>query len=324
VRRGPLEHVISAPATLEAARESRIGPEVQGTLRRVHVDEGDRVEAGALLFEIDPEPYRFALRQAEAGLDLASAQRGQVEADLVRARSLRERGIVSAHDIEKLETASAVARATERQAQEALALARHRLDQTQVRAPYAGSVAARLADEGTTALVQPQTIVVVLQESVTLEARAAIPESQLFLVRPGDRARIRVEGLAEPIETEVSAVGESVDPATRTYSVRMRVPNANGRLKAGVFASVDIAPRALRDVVLVPRDAIRSEDGASRVLTVQDGVVVAVPVTVGAISEREVELLAGPSPGTAVVVGGAATPLAPGMRVRTRAREPGA
>jgi RND family efflux transporter MFP subunit len=320
VQRGTIRHAIAAPATLEARRESRIGPEVQGTLLRVFVDEGDRVEAGAPLFEIDPEPFRFARRQAEAGLDLASAQRRQVEADLSRARALRSRGIVAAQDIEKLETAAAVARASERQAAEALALARHRLAQTIVRAPYAGSVAARLADEGTTALVQPQTIVLVLQENDVLEARASIPESQLFRVRPGDPARVRVEVLAAPIETAIAAVGDSIDPATRTYSVRMRVPNPERILKAGVFAQVEIEPRALGDVTLVPRDAIQSEDGATRVFTVADGLVASVPVTVGAISEEAVELLAGPPLGTPVIVGTAAAQVAPGMRVRVRAQ----
>ncbi len=297
VRRGTIEHSMSAPATLEARRESRIGPEVQGTLLHVFVDEGD----------------------------LAGAQRRQVEADLARARALRSRGIVAAQDIEKLETAAAVARASERQAAEALALARHRLKQTLMRAPYSGSVAARLADGGTTALVQPQTIVLVLQENSVLEARAAIPESQLFLVRPGDPARIRLEGLATPIETAVAAVGDAIDPATRTYSVRMRVANPDRTLKAGVFAQVEIEPGALRDVLLVPRDALRSEDGGSRVYTVEGGVVTSVPVTLGAISEQAVEILEGPAVGTPVIVGAAAAQVAPGMHVRALEREePGA
>jgi RND family efflux transporter MFP subunit len=325
VRRGSIQASITAPATLEAQRESRIGPEVQGTLLRVLVDEGERVEAGAPLFEVDPSPYRFALRQAEAGLDLAKAQRHQLEADLGRARSLRERGIVAEQDIEKLETAVAVAVATERQAAEAVALGRHRLSLTLVRAPYAASVAARLADEGTTALVQPQTVVLVLQESDVLEARAAIPESQLLRVQVGDAARVRIEGLAAPIESAVSAVGEAIDLATRTYSVRIRVPNADHAIKPGLFAHVEIFPQARADALVVPRDAVRSDDGRARVFTIRDGVVTPLPVTVGAFSEQEAELLEGPAAATPVIVGEAAERVAPGMRVRAVARaEPGA
>jgi cobalt-zinc-cadmium efflux system membrane fusion protein len=325
IRRGSIQTTVTAPATLDAVRESRIGPEVQGTLLHVFVDEGDRVEAGAPLFEIDPAPYRFALRQAEAGLDLARAQRRQLEADLGRARSLQQRGIVADQDLEKLETAVAVATASERQAIEAVAIARHRLALTLVRAPYAASVAARLADEGTTALVQPQTVVVVLQESGQLEARAAIPESQLLRIRTGDLARVRIEGLAEPIESTVWAVGDAIDPATRTYSVRVRVPNPDHTLKAGLFAQVELFPQARADALLVPREAVRSEAGRARIFTIRDGVATPLPVTVGAFSEREAELIEGAEADTLVIVGEAAERVAPGMRVRALPRaEPGA
>jgi RND family efflux transporter MFP subunit len=292
---------------------------VQGTLLHVFVDEGERVEADAPLFEVDPSPYRFALRQAEAGLDLAAAQRRQLEADLGRAKALRERGIVAQQDIEKLETAVAVAAASERQAVEAVALGRHRLALTLVRAPYAASVAARLADEGTTALVQPQTVVLVLQESGVLQARAAIPESQLLNVRIGDVAWVRIEGLRAPIESTISSVGEAIDPTTRTYSVRIRVPNADHAIKPGLFAHVEIFPQARADALVVPRDAVRSENGRARVFTIQDGLVTPLPVTVGAFSEQEAELLEGPAAGTPVIVGEAAARVAPGMRVRALA-----
>jgi RND family efflux transporter MFP subunit len=289
------------------------------------VDEGERVEAGAPLFEVDPTPYRFALRQAEAGLDLAAAQRRQLEADLGRARQLRERGIVAQQDIEKLETAVAVAAASERQAVEAVALGRHRLALTLVRAPYAASVAARLADEGTTALVQPQTVVLVLQESGVLEARAAIPESQLLNVRLGDVALVRIEGLSAPIESAVSSVGEAIDPTTRTYSVRIHVPNADHAIKPGLFAHVEIFPQARSAGLVVPRDAVRSENGRARVFTIRDGLVTPLPVTVGAFSEQEAELLEGPEAGTPVIVGEGAGRVAPGMRVRAVANaEPAA
>ena len=175
---------------------------------------------------------------------------------------------------------------------------------------------ARLADEGTTALVQPQTIVLVLQESGDLEARAAIPESRLALVRVGDPALLHLEGIPAPIQTEVEAVGDAIDPDTRTYTVKMRVPNPDGLLKAGVFAHVEILPRAKRDALVVPRTAIRSEDGQSRVLTVRNGVATAVPVTVGVVSEDEAEILSGLRVDTPVIVGEAASQIAPGMRVR--------
>jgi membrane fusion protein (multidrug efflux system) len=319
VRRGAITQPLSAPGSLVARRESHIGTEVAGRIEHVFVAEGERVEAGAPLFQIDPASYEMAQRGAEAGLDLAVAQRGQLEAELARLRTLRGQNLVAQQDFDRLTTKLSVARAQERQAQEALALARHNLDRTTVRAPYAGSIAQRLADEGTTALAQPQTIVVVLQETGELEAHAAIPESQLALVQPGDHALLHVEGIAAPIETTVSAVNDSIDPATRTYLVKMRVPNPDRALKAGVFAHVEILPRPKTGALVLPSDAVRTEDGRARVLLVRDGTAVAVPVELGLTSEDAVEVLAGVGEGDEVVVGAAARAIAPGMRVRVTA-----
>lgn len=316
VGRGDISQRITAPGSLVALRTSPIGPEVRGVIEEVFVDEGDRVAAGDPLFRIDPEPYQVALRQAEAGLDLARAERRQTASDLARARTLLGKDVVSQQEVDRLATTLAVAKARERQAAEAVEIAQLNLRRTLVTAPYAGTVAQRLADEGTTAQAQPQTIVVVLQEIHELEGRATIPEVHMASVSVGDRARVFVEGFPEPFETSVSAVGDVVDPATRTYEVKMRVPNPERRLKAGIFAQVEILPEPRRDVLLVPREALRTEEGRTRVLAVRDGRAVAVPVELGLVSEDAAEVLAGLEGGERVIVGEAAQTLAPGMAVR--------
>jgi RND family efflux transporter MFP subunit len=316
LRRGSIASHVSAPGSVVARRESRIGAEIAGRIVRVHVREGDRVEAGAPLFEIDPTPYAMALRQAEAGLDVARAEARQLDSDLRRAQMLRRQNVLAQQEIERLSTTLAVALARERQATEAVALARNSLERTVVRAPYAASVAERLADEGTTALVQPQTIIVVLQETAVLEARVAIPESQLSLVRSGDPVQVRIEGVAEPVQTQVAMVSDTIDPATRTYLVKMPVPNPGHHIKAGVFAQVDIQPQNSPEIVLAPREAIRVEDGRSRLLVVRDGRAATLSIEVGAASETEAEILAGADVGEVAIVGDAARTIAPGMQVR--------
>ena len=316
VRRGSVMQRISAPGTLHALRESRIGPEVAGRIERIFAAEGDRVDEGAPLFQIDPEPYELALRQAEARLDRAGAERRQIEADLARGRKLRRQEILADQQLDRLETSLAVARAAEREAKEAVAIAERNLERTLVRAPYAASVAARLEDEGTTALVRPQTIVLVLQESSGLEAHATIPEVHFAAIAEGDVALLHIDGLPAPIQTEVSAVSDAIDPATRTYLVKMRIENTERRLKAGVFARVEILPRAKRDVIVVPTDAIRRQDGRASVLVVRDGRAAAVPVEIGVVAEDAVEILHGVRVDDEVIVGEAARSLGPGMRVR--------
>ena len=307
---------IAAPGSVVARRESQIGAEISGRIVRVHVAEGDRVEAGAPLFEIDPAPFAMALRRAVAQLDVAQADRLQIASDLRRAEALDREQLLARQEVERLRTSVVVAEAREREAAEAVELARHDLQRTVVPAPYAGSVAARLADEGTTAVLMPQTIVVVLQETAELEAQAAIPESQSALVRVGDAAVIRIEGVPEPILTHVAAVSDTIDAATRTYLVKMPVANPEHRIKAGLFAQVEIQPRGVADAVLAPREALRVEDGRTRLLLVRDGRVEAVPVDIGAVGDRDAEILAGAGVGEVAIVGDAARTIAPGVPVR--------
>jgi RND family efflux transporter MFP subunit len=323
VVRGSIAQQVSAPGSLMARRESRIGAEVRGRIQTIFVQEGDRVEAGEELFQIDPAPFEVNLRQAEAGVDLAHAERKQIEADLARLSELHSREIVAGDELERMKTQVSVAKARERQAREGVALARHNLGQTLVTAPYGGSIAARLVDEGTTALVQPQTTVVVLQETARLEAEADIPEGQLSVVQVGDPARVFVHGLAEPIHTEIAAVADTIDPTTRTYRVRMLIDNADHRLKAGVFARIEITPGAKSDIVLVPREAVRTEGGQTRVLVVREGRAVPVKVALGIVDETRAEVLSGLTAENAVIVGEDAREIAPGMKVRVLSKPPG-
>jgi RND family efflux transporter MFP subunit len=244
------------------------------------------------------------------------AERRQIEADLARAEKLRSQNVVAAQQAERFTNALDVATSAEREAGEALALARRNLARTVVRAPYTGSVAKRLADEGTTALVQPQTVVIVFQETSELEAHATIPEVHLAAVRVGDTALLHVQGLPEPLQVKVTAVGDNIDRATRTYLVVMKVPNPGHKLKAGVFARVEILPAAKGHVILVPREALRSEGGRNYVLSLKDGRAVETPVSIGIVSEDSAEVLRGVREGDEVVVGEAARTLGPGMRVR--------
>ncbi len=314
-RRGAIGQVITASGSLAARRESRIGTEVAGRVLRILVKEGDRVEAGAPLFQIDPSPYEMGLRQAQAGLDVAAAEQRQIDADLHRGSALRKQNVVAQQEVDRLSTQLAVAEARVRQAEQVVGLARHQLERTTVPAPYAGSIAQRLVDEGTTALVQPQTVLLVIQETAELEARAAIPESQLALVQVGDPLTVSVEGVPQPIATTVSAVSDTIDPATRTYLVKAIVPNANHTLKAGVFAVLELHPRAKSEVLLVAREAVRTEDARTRVMVIRDDRSVAVPVRIGLVNEHDAEVVDGIAEGDLVLVGASARTIAPGMRV---------
>jgi RND family efflux transporter MFP subunit len=318
VRRGSIVQRISAPSSIVARREAHIGTEVRGRIKEIFVEEGDRVAAEAPLFQIDSEPYVSALRQSEAALDRVRAERAQMQADLERARSLRRQNIVAEQDSDRIATQLEVARAQEREAGEAVVLSKRNLERTLVRAPFKGAITRRLVDEGTTALVQPQTIVLILQEISLLEAVATIAEIHFAAIQVGDVVLLHIDGLPLPIQTEVSVVGDAIDPASRTYRVKMPVPDPEHRLKAGLFARAEILPQAKSQVLLAPREAVRSQDGQTQVLVVRDGTATLATIEIGLISENAIEVLAGLREDDEIVVGDAARSLAPGMRVHAR------
>jgi membrane fusion protein (multidrug efflux system) len=318
IRRGSIIQRISAPGSILARREAQIGAEVRGLLAEIFVDEGDRVEQGDPLFRIDPQLYHLALSRSEAALDRARAERRQLEHDLERGQALRKKNVMAEQETDRIASGLEVAEAVEREVGEAVSMARRDLDRTTVRAPFAGSITRRLVDEGTTALVQPQTIVLVLQETHELEAIATIAEVHFAAIQIGDIALLHVDGLALPIPTEVEAVGDSVDPVTRTFRVRMRVSNPDYRLKAGLFARVEILPKAKSEVLLAPRAALRSLDGRTHVLVLREGHAMQAPIEIGLIAEDAVEVLSGLRVDDEVIVGEAARNLGSGMRARAR------
>jgi multidrug efflux pump subunit AcrA (membrane-fusion protein) len=96
----------------------------------------------------------------------------------------------------------------------------------------------------------------------------------------------------------------------------MPVPNPDRAIKAGVFAHVEIEPADRDEVLLAPREALRFEEGRTRLLVVRDGRVEAQPVELGTFAENEAEVLSGADGSELIVVGDAARTIAPGMRVR--------
>lgn len=319
VRAGSVRARISAHGTLAARRESHIGAEVSGRIEEVLVQVGDRVEPGDPLFLIDAEPFELAYAQAEAGLDLAEAERRQGQAELARAEELRERDVLAEQALERLRTQLLVAEARERQALQLRDIAARNLANTVARAPFAGSVSERRADEGTVATTQPQTVVVVLQETTTLEARVPVPEARMGRIQRGDPAELYVESLPDAVPARVEAISDSIDEATRTFLVRMRVPNPDHTLLAGAFVRAEIVASPRSDVLVIPRDAIRSEAGEARVFVVRDGRAEPIDVVLGHVAEEDAEVLRGLDAGEQVIVGKALERVSPGDRVRVRA-----
>ena len=102
--------------------------------------------------------------------------------------------------------------------------------------------------------------------------------------------------------------------------VRMLVPNPDHLYNAGVFVHAEIEPRSKGNVIRIPRDAIKTEDGRTLVFTVREGRATPVPVRLGVVTEEAAEVLEGLEPGDEVITGDGLDLVAPGTRVRAAGR----
>ena len=314
VRLGSVSTVITASGSIEARRSTGVGAQVSGRLLAVFVDVGDQVEAGAPLFQIDPKPYEIAAAEARGGQALARAESVQARDEAARATKLAERKMVAEQQQRRQRTNALVAAARVEQAEARLQRALHDLERTLVQAPYAGSIVERRADEGAMVTLGSGPVVV-LQETGQLEAVLDIPEASRAAVRPGDPARLRVEGRPDPLASRVLAVSDRIDPDTRTYRIRVPVDDPTHTIKAGAFVRAELEPTARPGVLVVDRDATLSREGRTFVFRVSNGTAELVPVRVGVTGASEVEVLEGVASGDRVVVGEAVQRLESGAPV---------
>jgi cobalt-zinc-cadmium efflux system membrane fusion protein len=177
-------------------------------------------------------------------------------------------------------------------------------EQIPIRSPIGGVVLERLVTPGTT--VTPGTPLFVVSDLSTLWAVAEIDEALLPRVKAGRRVDVSVA--AYPGETFpgiITFVADLVNPKTRRITVRCTVPNAGGRLKPEMFATVALGEGDPKPVLVIPAAAIQSIDGQSVVFVEQQrGRFVPRPITTGATADGKVDVTAGLNAGDRVAVGG--------------------
>lgn len=285
----------SAEAQVAAAASQRTRAEAdlrraqelfaQGAVPAQQVDAARAAaDAARAQHEAAQAQWRAAREQmlaAEAALRLAQAARRQVD--------IRQR------DVEQ-------ARAAVRQAEAALQLARLQLQHTVVRAPLSGVVVERRADPGEYAA--PGAPLLVVADTSTVWVNLAVSETQIGSVRAGQAARVTVDALPGRVFAgRVESRSPAADPRTRTFLVKVRVPNPDGALRPGMFARGRITVRSRRDAPAVPEEALRYEGPRAYVFVVESGRAFRRSVALGLSSGGWVEVR-GLEPGTRVVVSG--------------------
>lgn len=245
---GAAQQVISGTGTLMPHKSSGLGPLVEGRIERIHVNVGDRVEAGAPLFETRSEIYRLKVDEMKASLAMAEARLKQAQLTLDRTDRLSDRGVASVASRDNATSAVLVATGEVELARARLRQAEQDLADTIVRAPFKGTITARYVDEGVflTNRVPGGTgsSVVQIQKIDLVVAIVRVPSRDLPRLSVGNPASLRIDGVEEPVAAKVDIINDMVDPATRTVEIRLGVDNSKYAIRPGVFVQAEVRPTA--------------------------------------------------------------------------------
>ncbi len=288
VTRENFADTVEALGTTRAAESINVSSRVSNMITAISFEEGEHVEAGEVLIELE---------SSEARADLAAAQATLVESrsQYQRSRELLRTQAVSESRVEELE---AIMRANEA----ALAAAEARLQDHRIRAPFAGTLGLRRVSIGT--LVTPGTVITTLDDNSTMLLDFDVPETYLGSLAVGQTLTARSAAYPETDFTGVVATIDSrVDPVTRAVTVRARLPNPDRLLKPGMFMTVRVL-RETSDLLLLPEQALVPQQSRQFVFVIEDGLAQMREVVIGRRAPGKVEILEGLREGEVVVVEG--------------------
>lgn len=296
-----LPRTVTASGSVSAWEEVPVAAETGGLQAvGVYVDEGAYVRQGQILVKLNDSLLRAQLRQQDAAVTAAEANAAREDADLTRARELKERGFLSQASLDMAVAEQRSAEAQLASARAARAETATRLDQTNLRAPVAGRIISRSVTRGQ--IVQPGTELFRMVREGRLELDAQVPETDLALIRAGQVAAITSDQ-AGASSGRVRIVTPEVNPQTRLGVARITLSPSSG-LRSGMFARADIDVGA-QPALTVPSASVVFREGKAGVYVIgQNGAVRFTPVKTGVRSGDSVSVLEGLQAGWQVVVQG--------------------
>jgi membrane fusion protein, multidrug efflux system len=303
-RHALVAHPLSAAAVnadaysgeVRARFESQLGFRVGGKIKARLVDLGTRVEAGALLAELDPLDLQLQVASANAALVAARASRDLAQADLDRYKLMLDRHFISPSQFDAQSNAVKSAEAKVRQAEAALAIAQNQSEYTRLKADSAGVVTAIHAEAGQV-VAAGQTIATVARQG-SLEVEIAVPENRIAAHPIG--AAVEIEPWADSSERlagRVREISPAGDRATHTYRLRVSFDDDAQAPYLGQTARVYFVDPGLSIQTLIPASALCEVAGEHAVWVVDahTSQVHLKPVTVAAFKEQNVLLRSGVS-----------------------------
>ncbi|MFT4012670.1 MAG: efflux RND transporter periplasmic adaptor subunit [Paracoccus sp. (in: a-proteobacteria)] len=316
----PLPVINELPGRVAATRTAEVRPQVGGIVISRVFEQGSHIQAGDVLYKIDPAPFAVRVASAQAQLTRAEAAEANARDQMRRTEALRERRVTAGVELENAATTLAQAQADVAIAQAALQEARLNLGYTDVTAPISGMVGRALVTEGALAAAQTDVMATIQQldpvyvdftqsASEMFALRRAHDAGQLALAASGD-ARVRLifdDGSEYARSGKLLFSESSVDSSTGQITMRAEFPNPDGDLLPGLYVRVRIEQAVRENALTIPQMAVqRDASGQAYVYALKnEDTVERRDIRLGQTADSHWLVEEGLAPGDKVVVAGA-------------------
>jgi RND family efflux transporter MFP subunit len=286
------ENNLKYSGTIEASVSTPLSFQTTGTVEKVYFQVGDVVKKGQLIASIDKttmqSAYDAALAQYEQAIDAQE-----------RLKTVYDKG--SLPEIKWVEINSQLA-----QAEAQMKMYKEQLDNCELHSPVDGIVGYRALETGMSALQIQAPISIITIDDILV--KISVPEDEVSLMIKGQAASIKVGALGmKTFHGEIDRVGVVANQLSRTYDVKIRVKNTDGKLKPGMVCDVEIKLPEQEAVLLVPMEAVSGQtDGEPYVFVVNthNKRVIKTQIHIGGIINNKLEILSGLSEGELIVTYG--------------------
>jgi len=322
------------PAQIKGKTDIAIRPQVTGFITKVHVDEGQKVSKGQVLFTLDQVQYQAAVDQAKASVNSAkvAVSNAQIVAD--NQQHLFEKSIISQSQYQTSANQLAQAKAALAQAEAALASAQKNLSYTIVTAPSAGVIGAIPNREGSLASPSSAQPLTTVSDNSQVYAYFSLNEKDILNFTDGGKYSLDSQidkmpavklqlanGTVYPLEGRVATVSGVFDNATGAASVRALFDNTNGMLRSGSTGLIIIPQRTDSAIVIPQKASFELQDRRYVYVLGDSSKAVTTPITVLSNNDgKNFVVTSGLKPGDRIVTEGVGTVVKDGMAVTPKAQ----
>lgn len=304
---------------IESLEEVDVAAELSGTVQAVHINEGDRVETGQLLLELDPEKRLLAVTQAENAVEQARASLDEARSRLERRRNLASKETISEEVLDNAQLNVDQVSASYQQAVASLQLARRELADTRIVSPTNGAVDILSVKAGEP--VQAGSRLVTLQAVGALRVQTWVSEFDVAYLRAGSQAQVFPSSLpGRSFPARIEWVGVAADKQTGNFPVKLVLSSALEALRPGMTVTVEMHAEEIAGALVLPEEALVDRNRRRVVFIEKDGrAVIREPVLAAGLSNKLL-VLSGLTAGDRVITRGQYR-LIEGAAVKSRAVE---